>query len=256
MCGRYASFLPPEFLARLFTTMNPLPHLQPTWNLAPTDDATVIRLDRKGARHLDVLRWGLIPYFSKELKTARRPINARSDTGRDRVCSRQPSPNGGAWSRPLPTTSGVTILRVKRHSLSPDWTTNPLCSAAFGNTGSPQMVMSSFATIATEANRQLSSIQPRMPVIIELRRLSLAQETQNSLETNASALSAPPAPIHGETGASILPDCDAGPHDDEKPVGDTTAGAWDAAVTVPGGQREQGGRNRRPARQRTGPRPI
>jgi putative SOS response-associated peptidase YedK len=80
MCGRYASFLPPEFLARLFTTMNPLPHLQPTWNLAPTDDATVIRLDRKGARHLDVLRWGLIPYFSKELKTARRPINARSDT--------------------------------------------------------------------------------------------------------------------------------------------------------------------------------
>jgi len=81
MCGRYSSFLPPEFLARLFATVNPLPNLQPTWNLAPTDDAPVIRLDREtGARHLDILKWGLIPYFTKDLKTARRPINARSDT--------------------------------------------------------------------------------------------------------------------------------------------------------------------------------
>ena len=72
---------PPEFLARLFATVNPLPNLQPTWNLAPTDDAPVIRLDREtGARHLDVLKWGLIPYFTKDLKTARHPINARSDT--------------------------------------------------------------------------------------------------------------------------------------------------------------------------------
>ena len=81
MCGRYASFLPPEFLARLFATVNPLPNLQPTWNLAPTDDAPVIRLDwETGARHLDVLKWGLVPYFTKDLRTARHPINARSDT--------------------------------------------------------------------------------------------------------------------------------------------------------------------------------
>jgi putative SOS response-associated peptidase YedK len=42
MCGRYASYLPPEFLARLFQTTNPLPNLQPTWNLAPTRDAPVV----------------------------------------------------------------------------------------------------------------------------------------------------------------------------------------------------------------------
>jgi putative SOS response-associated peptidase YedK len=27
MCGRYASFLPAEFIARLFVTVNPLPNL-------------------------------------------------------------------------------------------------------------------------------------------------------------------------------------------------------------------------------------
>ena len=32
MCGRYDSFLPAEFIARLFSTVNALPNLEPTWN--------------------------------------------------------------------------------------------------------------------------------------------------------------------------------------------------------------------------------
>lgn len=44
MCRRCASYLPPDALARLFSMVNPLPNLQPTWNLAPTDDAPVVRL--------------------------------------------------------------------------------------------------------------------------------------------------------------------------------------------------------------------
>ena len=35
----YASFLPLEFIAQLFATVNPLPNLVPTWNMAPTMDA-------------------------------------------------------------------------------------------------------------------------------------------------------------------------------------------------------------------------
>ena len=79
MCGRYASFLPAEFIARLFATVNPLPNLAPTWNMAPTMDAPVVRLI-DGERHLDALKWGLVPYFTKDLKKARKPINARSET--------------------------------------------------------------------------------------------------------------------------------------------------------------------------------
>src|ERR1700683_905677 len=79
MCGRYASFLPPEFLARLFEARNPPPNFKPTWNMAPTLEAPVVRVVG-GKRHLDALRWGLIPYFTKDLKKARKPINARSET--------------------------------------------------------------------------------------------------------------------------------------------------------------------------------
>jgi putative SOS response-associated peptidase YedK len=58
MCGRYASFLPAEAIARLFRTVNPLPNTAPDWNVAPTQDAMVVRRHPdSGERHLDLLRW-------------------------------------------------------------------------------------------------------------------------------------------------------------------------------------------------------
>ena len=42
-------------------------------------DAPIVRLV-DGARHLDALKWGLVPYFTKDLKKTRKPINARSET--------------------------------------------------------------------------------------------------------------------------------------------------------------------------------
>jgi len=43
MCGRYASHLPPEEIARLFSTVGDLPNIGANWNLAPTDPAMVVR---------------------------------------------------------------------------------------------------------------------------------------------------------------------------------------------------------------------
>ena len=81
MCGRYASFLPAEALARLFGTTGPLPNLEPTWNMAPTKDAPIVRFDPEtGERRLEVAKWGLVPFFTKDLAKARKPINARSET--------------------------------------------------------------------------------------------------------------------------------------------------------------------------------
>jgi putative SOS response-associated peptidase YedK len=75
MCGRYASFLPVEAIARFFGTVNRLP------NVAPTNDCAVVcRHPQTGARHLDLLTWGLPAYWTKEPSKAGRPINARSET--------------------------------------------------------------------------------------------------------------------------------------------------------------------------------
>ena len=110
MCGRYASFLPAEALARTFGTVNPLPNFERTWNMAPTRDGPVIRLARDGQRHLDALKWGLVPYFTKDLKNARKPINARSETVSTSGMFRE-GVRKAALSRPC-----ADLLRMARRS--------------------------------------------------------------------------------------------------------------------------------------------
>jgi putative SOS response-associated peptidase YedK len=56
-------------LARAFGATNPLPNLRPRYNAAPTQSLPVVLLapDTK-ARHLEPLRWGLIPFWAKDAK--------------------------------------------------------------------------------------------------------------------------------------------------------------------------------------------
>ena len=82
MCGRFASYLPPDAIRAMFGTSGSVPNTAPTWNMAPTNNAMVVRRHPEtGERRLDLLRWGLIPSWTKDLKAARaQPINARSET--------------------------------------------------------------------------------------------------------------------------------------------------------------------------------
>jgi putative SOS response-associated peptidase YedK len=51
------------------------------WNGAPSQEMLVIRQNHKaGERSLDLLRWGLIPYWCQDTKGGRKPINAKSET--------------------------------------------------------------------------------------------------------------------------------------------------------------------------------
>ncbi len=95
MCGRYSSSLPPELLARVFGTVNELPNFPANYNLAPTQLAPVVRRNPEtGARHLDLLRWGLLPYFATNPKR-QRPINAPPRRSLARECSGMLSPADG-----------------------------------------------------------------------------------------------------------------------------------------------------------------
>ncbi len=81
MCGRYATFLPADAIAALFKIAGPMPNWAPTWNMAPTRSAPVVRRHPEThERRLDLLRWGLVPHWIKDLKETRQPINARSET--------------------------------------------------------------------------------------------------------------------------------------------------------------------------------
>src|SRR6516162_2065515 len=58
----------------------PIPNFPPSWNAAPTDTLPVVRYDAKaGQRSLDMLRWGLIPYWAKDIKVGFANINAKAE---------------------------------------------------------------------------------------------------------------------------------------------------------------------------------
>ena len=81
MCGRFASSLPPDEMRRVFATLGEPPNLPPSWNIAPTQSALVVRRHpQTGERRLDALTWGLIPWHEQDPKGGRKPINARAET--------------------------------------------------------------------------------------------------------------------------------------------------------------------------------
>jgi putative SOS response-associated peptidase YedK len=80
MCGRVVHKTPLGEIRVLFETVNAVPNIAPSYNAAPTDTLPVVRLDREGRRSLDLLRWGLIPYWAKDRSIGPRCINTMAET--------------------------------------------------------------------------------------------------------------------------------------------------------------------------------
>ena len=65
----------------LFETANPVPNAPPHYNAAPTQDLAVVRYNpATKARSLDLLCWGLVPLWAKDLSFGARCINARAES--------------------------------------------------------------------------------------------------------------------------------------------------------------------------------
>lgn len=81
MCGRYDNLIAREAYKALFRT-NRLPdwNFPPRYNVAPTDQIPIVRIDpRDQTRELAMARWGLVPFWMKERPKVPH-INARVET--------------------------------------------------------------------------------------------------------------------------------------------------------------------------------
>ena len=82
MCGRarLSSDVSEIKLAFRIPPERPTPNFPPSWNVAPTDPLPVVRFDAKAhQRSLDVMRWGLVPYWAKDIKVGFANINAKAE---------------------------------------------------------------------------------------------------------------------------------------------------------------------------------
>ncbi len=170
MCGRYASFLPPDAMARLFATANPVPNHAASWNVAPRQEALVVRRHpENGARQLGLLSWGLVPHWTKDLSQARRPINARGETAavtpmfRDAFAARRcivPADAFYEWTRNGAERQPYAVARRDGA---------PMAFAGLweGWRGPDETVLRSFTIVTTAASALLAPVHERMPVILE-----------------------------------------------------------------------------------------
>jgi len=79
MCGRFVSATPPDQVAGYFDIGEPEVLLEPSYNVAPTNDVYAVLSDGT-ARHLDAFHWGLVPLWAKDPKIGSKMINARAET--------------------------------------------------------------------------------------------------------------------------------------------------------------------------------
>jgi hypothetical protein len=81
MCGRFTQNYTWAEVYAFLNVFGTARNLRPHYNIAPTTNVDVIRLDGEGRRELVSMRWGLVPYFwKKSLKEVPATFNARAET--------------------------------------------------------------------------------------------------------------------------------------------------------------------------------
>jgi len=172
MCGRYLLKATDDDLRRLFGYVEH-PNLAPRYNIAPTQDAPVMRQRREpaGERTLANLRWGLIPPSAVDPKKGPPQINARGESllekrsfaaaFRRRRCL-VPADGFYEWREGDPSKQPFLVERRDGASVAfaGIW-------ERWGPRHDPQAAIDSFAIITTAANDFLRPLHPRMPVILQ-----------------------------------------------------------------------------------------
>jgi putative SOS response-associated peptidase YedK len=79
MCGRYVRKTGALEIAHAFSAVDSGQHLALNFNISPTSDVFVLRTIG-GEVRIDVMSWGLVPVWAKDVSRAASLINARSES--------------------------------------------------------------------------------------------------------------------------------------------------------------------------------
>ncbi len=168
MCGRFTLNSSSEALAADFDLPD-VAELKPRFNIAPSQNIAVVRCDETGQRKCEWLRWGLIASWSKDPKSARAPINARSETAAQKPTFRRAL----ARSRCLVPTTGFYEWQAQKGGPKQPFLfrmhERPLFAMAGLHecwSGEGGEIIESAAILTTAANATLRPVHDRMPVIV------------------------------------------------------------------------------------------
>jgi len=167
MCGRYSLYVDDyEKFYSDFEITNRLEKLTPHYNIVPGMHVPVIV--RNSPKKIELMKWGLIPFWSKDPKIGYKMINARSEGIAQKPSFRKPIrqqrcliPTTGFFEwKQLGNEKIPYYIRIKQKAV---FALAGLFDIWKDAEGRP---LKSFTIITTSPNSLLASIHNRMPVIL------------------------------------------------------------------------------------------
>jgi putative SOS response-associated peptidase YedK len=171
MCGRFAYFGNGSFGYESLHLPEPPPF--ENYNIAPTQNILAIRSSPEtGQPEYAMLHWGLVPFWSKTVKTPYPLINARAEGIEKKPSFRSPFRH----RRCILPASGFYEWLHKEEGGKQPYFIRPINGGYFGLAGIWEHwqgeggeVIESCSIITTGANRLMREIHDRMPVILKVQ---------------------------------------------------------------------------------------
>jgi putative SOS response-associated peptidase YedK len=171
MCGRARLSTDVSELKLVFKIPpeEPLPNVAASWNVAPTDPVPIVRRDTKtGGRRLEVMRWGLVPYWAKDIKVGYSTFNAKAEGIEERPAFREPFRRRRClvpfdsfyeWKKRGAERQPYAVAHKDGSILA--------MAGLWDSWRSPQgETVRSFTVVTTTPNALLAELHDRMPVIL------------------------------------------------------------------------------------------
>jgi len=173
MCGRFARINTAKEIMEIFNLDQIEIELGPSYNIAPTQDVAVII--ENGSSILTAMRWGLIPFWAKDISIGSKLINARAET----VDEKPSFKYSFQKRRCLIVANGFYEWQKRGSNKFPYFIhlkdNKPFCFAGiYDNWKSPDGdKITSCSIITIDAIKSLRTIHPRMPVILPRENFAL-----------------------------------------------------------------------------------
>ncbi len=169
MCGRFTLATPIASLVDMFGSLAFPNGIRPRFNIAPTQPVLCVR-EYDGQRQAASLRWGLVPFWAKDLKIGAKMINARSETVATKPSFRTPFKR----RRCLVIADGFYEWKKTDSGKQPFYIQvdqRPFCMAGLWESWRDKslndpMEIETCTVLTTAANEMMEPLHDRMPVIL------------------------------------------------------------------------------------------
>ncbi|PSR15288.1 MAG: SOS response-associated peptidase [Bacteroidetes bacterium] len=191
MCGRYSLVTTTQQIAQqLDIVLDDEQPIPPNYNVAPTHPGLVIL--NEAPEQLQYLRWGLVPYWSKDTESGPKLINARREGIESKPSFRIPirqrrclviADSFYEWRAEGKAKIPYRILRPNGELL--------IMAGIWDVWRNEDQYMRTFSIITTDANAEIAALHNRMPVLLQQKEQQTDWLADSSLEQVLDLLQTP-----------------------------------------------------------------